>query len=73
MLIERRYLQITEKFLVLNFYEMGNTVFFEPKNLMKDEIYWLRKSPCFELFDEGKYDFFFIEKSDEKIIFTSFF
>ena len=32
-------LQITEKFLLFNFSQMGKTVSFEPKNLTKDEIY----------------------------------
>ena len=74
ILIGRRNLQITEKFIVLNFSEIWNTVSFEPKSLMKEEIYWLLKSSCFQLSDDGKYDLFVIQKSDGKMIFTwSFF
>ena len=64
ILIGRRNLQITEKFIVLNFSEIWNTVSFEPKSLMKEEIYWLLKSSCFQLSDDGKYDLFVIQKSD---------
>ena len=35
---------------VLSFSVMGNTVFFEAKSLWKNDIYWLLKSSCFELF-----------------------
>ena len=35
------------KVLVLNFYVMGNTVFFETKRWWKDYIYWLLKIFCF--------------------------
>ena len=70
ILIGRRNLQITEKFIVLNFSEIWNTVSFEPKSLMKEEIYWLLKSSCFQLSDDGKYDLFVIQKSDGKMIFT---
>ena len=38
---------------------MKNMVFFEPKSWWKDDIYWLLKSSCFELFDDGKYGLFF--------------
>ena len=54
------------KVLVLNFYVMGNTVFFETKRWWKDYIYWLLKifcyglpkRPCFEHFGDGKYGLF---------------
>ena len=36
----------------------GNTVFFELKSWWKDDIYWLLKSPYFELFGGGKYGLF---------------
>ena len=47
------------KVLVLNFSVMGNTVFFEPGSWWKDDIYWLLRSSCFELFGDGKYGLFF--------------
>ena len=37
------------KFLFLNFSEMENMVFFEPKSLWRDDTYWLLKSYCFGL------------------------
>ena len=46
------------KVLVLNFSEMGNTVFFEPKSWWKDDIYWLLKSSCFEFSGDGNTVFF---------------
>ena len=57
-LIERWYLQITEK------------IFFESRRWWKDDIYWLRRNPCFELFGDGKYGLFYSQKVDGKIIFT---
>ena len=47
------------KDLVLIFSGMGNTVFFEPKSWWRDDIYWLLRSSCFELFGDGKYGLFF--------------
>ena len=32
----------------------------------KDDIYWLRKSSCFELYGGGKYDLFSAEKLMER-------
>ena len=46
------------KVLVLNFSLMGNTVFFESRSWWKDDIYWLFRSSCFELFGDGKYCLF---------------
>ena len=54
------------KVLVLNFYVMGNTIFFETKRWWKDYIYWLLKifcfglpkRSCFEHFGDGKYGLF---------------
>ena len=46
------------KVLVLTISAMGNTVFFEPKSRWKDDIYWLLKSSCIELFNGGKSVFF---------------
>ena len=44
--------------LVLNCSGMENTIFFEGKSWWKDDIYWLLKSPCFELFRDGKCSLF---------------
>ena len=60
------------KILVLNFSEIGNTVFFEPKSWWEDDIYWLPKSSCFELFAEEEYGLLLSQKVDEKIIFTDY-
>ena len=54
------------KFLVLILLEVGNAVFLFAKKLLKDNIYWLLKSSCFELFDEGKYGLFLSQKVMEK-------
>ena len=54
------------KVLVLNFSVMGNTAFFESRSWWKENIYWLRRSSCFELFGDGKYGFFFQLKSGWK-------
>ena len=56
--------------LVLNFLEIENTVFFEPKSWWKDDLYCLLKVSCFELFDDWKYGLFFSQKVDEEMIFT---
>ena len=58
------------KVLVLNFSVIGNTVFFESRSWWKDDIYWLLRSSCFELFGDGKYGLFFSQKVDGKMIFT---
>ena len=50
------------KVLDLIFSGMENTVFFKPKSWLKDDIYWLLKSSCFELFDHGKYGVFWVKK-----------
>ena len=60
------------KFIVLNFLEVGNAGFSFAKKLVKDNIYWLLKSSCFELFDEGKYGLFLSQKVDGKMIFTDY-
>ena len=46
-------------------------VFFERKIWWKD-IYWLLKSSWFELFNDGKYGFFWVKKLMEKMIFTDY-
>ena len=44
--------------------------FFQSRSWRKDDIYWLLRSSCFELFGDGKYDPFFSQKVDGKMIFT---
>ena len=51
---------------------MKNVVVFEPKYWLKDDIYWLLKSSCFELFDDGKYGLFLSQEDDGKMIFTGY-
>ena len=46
--------------------------FFEPKSWCKDDIYWLLKSSCFEVFGDEKYGFFWSQKVDGKMIFTDY-
>ena len=58
------------KVLVLIFSGIGNTVFFETKSWWKDNIYWLPRRSCFELFVDRKYGFFYNQKVDGKMIFT---
>ena len=58
--------------LVLNFSEMGNTVFFETKNENIIFTDWLLKCSCFELFGDGKYGLFLRQKVDAKMIFTGY-
>ena len=43
-----------------------NVVFFEHKSWWEDDIYWLLKSSCFELFDDGKYGLFLSQEVDGK-------
>ena len=54
------------KVLVLIFSEMGNTVFSWAQNWLKDDIYWLLKRSCFELFGHGKYGLFWVKKLMER-------
>ena len=55
---------------VLNFLEMGDTVFFKTKIWCKDDICWLLKGSCFQIFGDRKYGLFFSQKVDVKTIFT---
>ena len=71
--MERWYLLITEKFLFWTFQRLKMRGFFEPKSWWKDDIYWLLKSSCFELFGDGKYGLFFSQKVHGKMIVTSSF
>ena len=54
------------KVLVLTFSRMGNTSFFWGKKLMENDIYWLLRSSCFELFGDGKYGLFSAKKLMER-------
>ena len=67
---KRWYLLITEKFLFWTFRWWEILSFFESRSWWKDDIYWLTRSSCFELFGDGKYDLFFIKTVDGKMIFT---
>ena len=50
------------KVLVLNFSELGNSSFFDSESWGKDGIYWLLKSPLFELFEIGNTVIFWAKK-----------
>ena len=58
------------KVLVLNVSDIGKMVFFEPRSWWKDDIYWLLKSFCFELFGDPKEGLFLEPKVLGKRIFT---
>ena len=63
-------LLITGKFLFWTFRWLEIRSFFESRSWWKDDIYWLLRSSCFELFGDGKYGLFFSQKVDGKMIFT---
>ena len=71
-LMERWYLLITEKFLFWSFRWWGIWSFLIQEVDGKDDIYWLRKSSCFELFGGGKYGPFLSQEFDGKMIFTGY-
>ena len=74
-LMERWYLLITEKFLFWTFRWWEIRSFFESRNWWKDDIYWLLRSSCFELFGNGKYGLFFSQswwKDDIYLVFLRF-
>ena len=52
------YLMITEKFLFWTFWWWEIRSFFQPRSWWKNDIYWLLKSSCFELFRDGKFGLF---------------
>ena len=54
------------KVVVLIFLRMVNTVFFEPKSWWKDDIDWLLRISCFELFGDGKYGLFSAKRLMER-------
>ena len=68
--MERWYLLITEKVLFWTFSWWEIQSFFESGSWWKDDIYWLLRSFCFELFGDGKYGLFFTQNVDEKMIYT---
>ena len=72
-LIERWYLLITEKVLFWTFRWWKIRSFFESRSWWKDDIYWLRRIACFELFVDWKYGLFYRQKVDGKMIFTWYF
>ena len=69
-LIERWYLPVTEKVLFWTFRWWKIRSFFEPRSWWKDDIYWLRRSSSFVLFNDGKYGLFYDQKVDGNMIFT---
>ena len=71
-LMERWYLLITEKFLFWTFRWWEIRSFFESRSWWKDDIYWLLRSSCFELFGDGKYGLFLSQDVDGKMIFTGY-
>ena len=66
------YLLITEKFLFWPFREWEIRSLFEPKSWWKDDIYWLLKSSCFNLFGNGKDGLFLSQEVDGKMILTGY-
>ena len=56
--------------LVLNFSVIEKRSFFESKSWWKDDIYWLMRRSCFELYGDGKYGLSFSREVDEKMIYT---
>ena len=71
-LMERWYLLISGKFLFWTFRRYKIRSFFDWKSWWKDDIYWLLKCSCFELFGDGKYRLFLSQKVGEKMIFTDY-
>ena len=65
-LTEIWYLLITGKFLFWTFRWWEIRSFFESRSWWKDDIYWLLRSSCFELFGDGKYGLFFSQKLMER-------
>ena len=63
------YLLITDK-LFWTFRQREIRSFVEPKSWWKDDVYWLMKSYCFQLFTDRKCSLFFSQKVDGKMIFT---
>ena len=72
-LMEIWYLLITGKFLFWTFRWWEIRSFFESRSWWKDDIYWLLRSSCFELFGDWKYGLFFSQKVDRKMIWHGLF
>ena len=72
-LTEIWYLLMTGKFLFWTFRWWEIRSFFESRSWWKDDIYWLLRGSCFELFGDGKYRLFFSQKVDGKMIFAWYF
>ena len=66
------HLMIIEKFLFWSFQEWEIRSSFEPQSWWKDDIYWLLKIFCFELFGDEKYSLFLGQEVDGKMIFTGY-
>ena len=66
-LMGRLYLLITEKFLVWTSLRWEIRSFFESKSWLKDDIYWLLKIYCFELFGDGNRVCFSAKKLMERL------
>ena len=69
-LTEIWYLLITGKFLFWTFRWWEIRSFFESRSWWKDDIYWLLRSSCFELFGDGKHGLFFSQNVYGEMIFT---
>ena len=65
-LTEIWYLLITGKFLFWTFRWWEIRSFFESRSWWKDDIYWLLKSSCFELFGDRNRVFFWVKKLIER-------
>ena len=50
----------------MKFLGIKNVVYFEPKSWWKDDIYWLMKSSCFELFGDEKCGLFLSQEVNRK-------
>ena len=62
----------TRKSFFWNFRRWKIRSIFEPQSWWKDDIYWILKSSCFEIFRDGKYSLFLSQKVDGKMIFTEY-
>ena len=60
------YFLITENFLFWSFREWEIRSLFEPKSKWNDDIYWLLKRSCFELFGDRKYVLFWVKNLMER-------
>ena len=60
------YLLVTKRLLFWNFRRLKIRSFLEPKSWRKDDIYWILKSSCFELFRDGIYGSFWPKKLMER-------